>query len=90
MAVFLEGFALGVCEHYFHSGAPLRCAPAFGRAEVISLIRLPRAYALGYKSVAATRLARWLTPSIARLFKSCLCLCVSVVKTKAGSSLRSE
>src|SRR5437870_448578 len=24
MAVFLEGFALGVCEHRFHSGAPLR------------------------------------------------------------------
>jgi len=39
-------------------GAPLRCAPAFGRVEVMSLIRLPRAYALGYKYVAPAGLGR--------------------------------
>src|SRR5205085_8953840 len=56
----------------------------------LTLPRLRSGQALGYKSVAATRLARWPTPSIARLFKSCLCLCLSVVKTQAGSSLRWE
>ena len=76
--------------------APLRFAARGPAAAWKGLfIRLPSAYpaltlprlrsgqALGYKSVAATRLARWPTPSIARLFKSCLCLCVSVVKKSA-------
>jgi len=34
------------------------CAPAFGRAEVMSLIRLPRAHALRYKYVAPAGLGR--------------------------------
>jgi len=39
-------------------GATLRCAPAFGRMELISLIRLPRANALGYISIARSGLRR--------------------------------